>query len=102
MSLECIADNSLLKDSIFRRVNDSAEVDPTKFNPFDHIIAATHAKILKTYPWITTGLNFIKNRGARDGLVIVCIQDKDNNKCSSTCTFRVRASYVNKDCKLTC
>ena len=101
MSLETIADNSLLKGSIFRRVNDSAEVDPTKFNPFDHIIAATNAETLKDNPSITTGLNLINNRGARDGLVLVCVQDKKRNKSNSTCTFRVQASYV-KNCKLTC
>ena len=96
MSLNTIPDNSLVKGSIFRRVNNSAEIDPTKYVPFDHIIADVQTKSLQKYPFISTGLYIVKS------LLLVCIQDKNHNKCQSTCTFRVRAKYISENSKLSC
>ena len=102
MSLNTIPDNSLVKGSTFRRVNNSAEIDPTKYVPFDHIIADVQTKSLQKYPFISTGLYIVKERAVKNGLLLVCIQDKNHNKCQSTCTFRVRAKYISENSKLSC
>ena len=102
MSLNTIPDNSLVKGSIFRRVNDSAEIERTKYVPFDHIIAAVLKKSLQDHPFISTGLYIVKERAVRGGLLLVCVQDKNHNKCQSTCTFRVRATYISEQSKLSC
>jgi hypothetical protein len=98
-------DNKLIKGGIFRRVNSSNEstddINLPSYCPFNHIIADVHEKISQTYPQITTGLHYVKERSERDGLVLVCCRDRGKKLSECQCTFRLKAAYL-KNCKLSC